>query len=265
MRPHGRAQISARAPRALGICQRCNFQYNLDTLQWQWDWQQGPRLFNLRIKVCPTCLDEPQESGRTIVLPPDPVPVALALPDNYVQYDNPLSYLGFNPADSFTPAVPQTGNIGNLTLNAGVNAAFDSATNKRAEFSAALSVSHSSFNNYVGKNWGAFGSGINLTTPSTVAATTHILSSFALYAPSDAPFLNTGATSYRLDGSSDGATWTTLASGTIAGTVGEIVTGTSTVATAYQYHRANIQGNGVSAVAIAQAVFNVSDQAPNDI
>jgi hypothetical protein len=246
------------------VCQRCNFLYNLDVLQWQYDWQQGPRLKNLRLKVCPTCLDVPQESGRTIVLPPDPVPVQLALPEAYVQADNPLSYLGFNPAGMLS-IVPQTGSIGNLTLNAGVDAAFDSATNKRAEFSAALSVSNSSFNNYVGKNWGAFPSGITATTPSTVAALTHILSSFAIYAPSDARFLNSGATGYTLDGSSDGSTWTTLVSGTTAGTVGEILTGTSTVATSYQYHRVNLQGDGLSTVAVAQAVFNVSDQAPNDI
>ena len=84
MRPHGRAQISARAPRALGVCDRCGFLYNHDELQWQWDWQQGPRLFNLRILVCRTCLDIPQESGRTIVLPPDPMPIGDPRPEYYV-------------------------------------------------------------------------------------------------------------------------------------------------------------------------------------
>jgi hypothetical protein len=59
MRPHGRAQISTKRPRAVAICQRCGFMYNLDMLQWQWDYQQGPRLFNLRIQVCETCLDKP--------------------------------------------------------------------------------------------------------------------------------------------------------------------------------------------------------------
>jgi hypothetical protein len=240
--------------------------YNHDQLQWQWDWLQGPRLFNRRILVCPTCLDVPQESGRTIVLPPDPVPIANPRPEAYALADNPLSYLGWNPANLGAPPLPpQTGNIGNMTLNSGVDAAFDSATNKRAPMCAALSVSVSSYQNYVGKNWNAFPSGITATTPSTATVTTHVLSSYALYAPSDQPFLHSGATGYRIDGSADGAIWVTLASGTTAGTVGETITGTSSVGTYYQYHRAVIQGDGVSAVYIAQAVFSVSDAAPNDI
>ena len=113
MRPHGRAQISARAPRALAVCDRCGFMFNHDELQWQWDWQQGPRLFNLRIMVCRTCLDVPQENGRTIVLPPDPVPIANPRPENYAHADNPLSTLGYNVADNFLPPPPQSlgGNI----------------------------------------------------------------------------------------------------------------------------------------------------------
>jgi hypothetical protein len=265
MRPHGRAQVSARAPRALGICQRCSFMYNLDILQWQWDWLQGPRLFNKRIKVCPTCLDIPQESGRTIVLPPDPVPVTYALPENYALADNPLSYLGYSPNNSFLPNPPQSVNIGTMTLNAGVNAAFDSNANKRREMSAALSVSNSSYGNWVGKNWNADPSGMSLTLPSTVATLTHVVSSFTITAPNDAPFLNSGATGYHLDGSVNGVTWTTLVSGTTAGTVGESITGNSTVGTFYQYHRIALQGDGINTVAIAQAVLNVSDAAQNDI
>jgi len=267
MRPHGRATISARSPRATAICDRCGFMYNHDQLQWQWDWLQGPRLFNLRILVCQPCLDVPQESGRTIVLPPDPVPIRNPRPESYVLADNPVSYLGYNPQDNFLPQPPQAVNIGNLTLNAGIDAAFNSATNKRAEMCAALSVSNSSFDNWVGKNWAAFPSGVTSISPSTVAAQTHILSSYALYAPNDRGFLNsaTGITGYTIDGSSDGSTWTTLASGTTAGGVGETITGVSTFTTYYQYHRAVIQGDGISAVAIAQAVFAISDAAPNDI
>lgn len=268
MRPHGHAQISARAPRALGICQRCGFMYNLDALQWQWDWQQGPRLFNLRIKVCRTCLDAPQENGRTIVLPPDPVPVAYPLPENYVAADNPLSPLGYNVADAFLPLPRQSlgGNIGNMTLNAGVDAAFNGVTNKRAQYCAALAVSNSSFQNTVGKNWWADPSGTSITLPSTVAPVTHTVSSFTLYAPNDRRFLNsaTGVTGVHLDGSSNASTWTTLYSGTTVGTVGETITGV-VAGGAYQYHRVAMQGDGISAIAIAQAILNVSDAAPNDI
>lgn len=269
MRPHGRASISARAPRALAICERCEFTVNHDTLRFQWDWNQGPRLFNLRILVCPSCYDRPQENGRTVVLPPDPVPIANPRPENYVAADNPVSYLGYNVADNFLPLPLQSlgGNIGNMTLDAGVDAAFNGATNKRRLMSAALSISNSSYQNWVGKNWNADPSGTSLTLPSTFGPNTHILSSFALYAPSNAPFLRSASqvTGYRIDGSSNASTWTTLASGNTAGGNGETITGVSTVTTSYQFHRAVIQGDGVSTVAIAQAVFNISDAAPNDV
>jgi len=273
MRPHGRAQISARAPRALAICQRCSFMYNLDTLQWQWDWQQGPRLFNLRVQVCPTCLDTPQESGRTIVLPPDPIPKKYPVPEFYVQADNPLSPLGFSPGTLSYPlpaatavaAIAET--IGNMTLNGGLNAAFNGTLNKRAIQSAALSISQSSFQNFAGKNWNADPSGTSVSLPSTVAAVAHVVASFTLTAPNDAKFLNnaSGGTGVQLQGSADGVAWTALASATTAGTVGESLTAASTATTAYQYHRIAIQGDGISAVYLAQAQFNVSDAAPNDI
>lgn len=269
MRPHGSAQVSARAPRALGVCDRCGAMFNHDDLQWQWDWLLGPRLFNKRILVCRPCLDTPQENGRTIVLPPDPIPIANPRPENYINADNPVSYLGFNVADSFLPMPQQSlgGNIGNMTLNAGVDAAFNSVTNKRAAYCAALSVSNSSFQNTVGKNWNADPSGTSLTLPSTVSVLTHVVSSFSLYAPNDRPFLNsaTGITGFHLDGSLNGATWTTIYSGTTAGTAGETITAATTSAAFFQYHRIAIQGDGISAVAIAQAVLNIADAAPNDI
>ncbi len=269
MRPHGDAQVSARSPRALGVCDRCGFLKNHDELRWQFDWQQGPRLFNLRILVCRSCEDQPQENGRTIVLPPDPVPIANPRPEDYVGADNPLSFLGYNVADNFLPQPPQSlgGNIGNMTLNAGVDAAFNGVTNKRAEYCAALSVSNSSFQNTVGKNWSPDPSGTSLTLPSSVPAQTHVLSSFTLYAPNDRKFLNsaTGITGFHLEGSSNATTWTTIYSSSTAGTVGETITANTTSVTSFQYHRIAIQGDGISAVAIAQAILNVSDGAPNDI
>lgn len=269
MRPHGRARISATRPEALAVCQRCGFLYNKSDLQWQWDWLFGPRLRNLYIQVCPDCLDVPQESGRTIVLPPDPVPVAYALPEDYANADNPLSPLGYNVGNAFFPQPPQSlgGNIGNMTLNAGVNAAFDGVTNKRAEMCAALAVSNSSFQNTVGKNWNADPSGTSLTITSTTTPISHALSSFELYAPNDRGFLNsaTGVTGYLVQGSNTGLTWTTISSGATAGGAGEIISGVSTSGTQYQYHQVVLEGDGVSAVAIAQAIMNFSDAFPNDI
>lgn len=70
----GRARISARNPRALAICDRCGLTYNHVNLQWQFDWR-GASLQNLRVLVCDTCLDTPQQQLRSIVVPADPVPI----------------------------------------------------------------------------------------------------------------------------------------------------------------------------------------------
>lgn len=70
----GRAQTSARRPRAFGVCDRCAIWYNHDQLRWQYDWA-GASLVNKRILVCRTCYDEPQQQLRAIVVPADPVPI----------------------------------------------------------------------------------------------------------------------------------------------------------------------------------------------
>jgi len=74
MRPHGRAKVSSRNPRAFGICDRCGFLYNHVNLQWQFDWA-GASLINKRILVCDECNDVPQSQLRAIVVPADPVPI----------------------------------------------------------------------------------------------------------------------------------------------------------------------------------------------
>jgi hypothetical protein len=77
---YGRASVSRRWPRAHAICERCGGRFNHDQLQWQFQWN-GPRLQNLRILVCRSCLDVPQEQLRTIILPPDPVPIENPRPE----------------------------------------------------------------------------------------------------------------------------------------------------------------------------------------
>ena len=74
MRPHGRASVSSRNPRAFAICDRCGFLYNHHHLQWQFDYA-GAGLINKRILVCRPCLDTPQNQLRAIVLPADPTPI----------------------------------------------------------------------------------------------------------------------------------------------------------------------------------------------
>lgn len=80
--PTGRGQVSARSPRPLAVCDRCNFTWNHDRLTWQYQWS-GVKLQNLRLLVCPTCLDTPQPQLKTIVIPPDPLPVLNARPEQY--------------------------------------------------------------------------------------------------------------------------------------------------------------------------------------
>jgi len=74
MRPHGRASVSSRNPRAFAICDRCGFLVNHHQLQWQFDYA-GAGLINKRILVCNPCLDTPQNQLRAIVLPQDPTPI----------------------------------------------------------------------------------------------------------------------------------------------------------------------------------------------
>jgi hypothetical protein len=70
----GRARTSAKNPQAHAICDRCGFRYNHVDLKWQYDWR-GASLMNVRILVCDTCYDAPQEQLRAIVIPADPVPI----------------------------------------------------------------------------------------------------------------------------------------------------------------------------------------------
>ena len=62
-----------------GICDRCGQAWPHATLSWQYE-SRGPTLQNTHKLVCPSCLDAPNPSLRTIVLPPDPVPVINARP-----------------------------------------------------------------------------------------------------------------------------------------------------------------------------------------
>jgi len=284
MRPHGRAQIDPRSPRALAICDRCQFMVNHDTLRWQMRWR-GPKLQNIRLLVCPECYDTPNEQERTIVLPTDPVTIANARPENYALADNPMSPIGFNPIDMFIPGSSLGQNIGTLTQNGGLDAAFAQAplnlqstgtapfttvtaplANKRWEYSAALAISQSSFGNTVGKNWNGDPTGISITLPSTAPAVANIASSFSAYAPNDQSFLRSGATGWLFQGSNDGTSWTTLSSGTTAGTIGETITATfAAPGTAYGYHQLALQGDGVSHIGVAGLVISIANAAPNEI
>lgn len=79
----GRARVNPSNPVAFAVCDRCGIWYNRTDLSWQFQWA-GPRLQNLRLLVCPHCLDKPQEQLKPRILPPDPLPVMNARPENFL-------------------------------------------------------------------------------------------------------------------------------------------------------------------------------------
>lgn len=83
-RPHSQARVSVSRPEAWGQCDRCCRVFNLKELQWQFQYA-GTTLQNLKILVCRSCKDVPNEQLRTIILPGDPIPVLNPRPQNPVQ------------------------------------------------------------------------------------------------------------------------------------------------------------------------------------
>jgi hypothetical protein len=244
----------------LGVCDFCGFLYNLQNLRWQFEWI-GPRLQNQRMLVCRTCNDKPQEQLRTIVLPPDPIPVFNARPENYVQDDNPLSAVGVS-ANFLQPTYGSR--IGNLTGAAGLNAPFDGMVNKQAWQSATnVGVSNSSYNNYVGINW----QGNIQGTPASIAppALQHTLLSVSVYAPYDRGIISGVATTFAVQASATDtplyAAWTTITTQATTGAAGESysITITSTMTNPVsQFHRVAVLGSSLGYVALAQVQFNVA-------
>lgn len=80
----GRARTSSSNPRAHAICDRCGFRYNHADLNWQYDWR-GATMQNIRILVCDTCMDDPQQQLRAIIVPADPVPVTQPRVQDFAQ------------------------------------------------------------------------------------------------------------------------------------------------------------------------------------
>ena len=112
----GRAKLNARNPQAFGVCDRCAVWYNLNDLRYQYDYR-GPRLANLRIRVCPTCTDVPFQHWRPIILPPDPVPQRDPRPetsvidDCYVLEPSPSPYVTENYSSEYQPETGTTSGV----------------------------------------------------------------------------------------------------------------------------------------------------------
>jgi hypothetical protein len=82
-RYHGRASVDPSSPRAFAVCDRCGRWDNQVNLKWQMQYA-GPTLVNLRLLVCDSCLDTPQQQLRTVIIPADPPPVYNARPEPFV-------------------------------------------------------------------------------------------------------------------------------------------------------------------------------------
>lgn len=91
MRPHPRrARTNPQSPRAWATDDRSGFVGNHDNLSWQFDWR-GTQLINTRVLVYADQLDTPQRQLGTIILPPDPLPVLNARPEQYAIDEQPVS------------------------------------------------------------------------------------------------------------------------------------------------------------------------------
>jgi hypothetical protein len=85
-------------------------------LKWQFDWR-GTSLQNIRMLVCNTCYDEPQEQLRAIIVPADPVPILNPrLQDFAVAESNTRVTSGQNTVDPVT-GIPVPGGNTRITEN----------------------------------------------------------------------------------------------------------------------------------------------------
>lgn len=74
MKYTGRATVHPNSPVGFGICDKCNFLYNLPDLLWQMDYR-GMQLQKTGFRVCQSCYDIPNPQRRPIIIPQDPVPL----------------------------------------------------------------------------------------------------------------------------------------------------------------------------------------------
>ena len=106
----GRARTSSSSPQAHAICDRCGFRYNHVDLQWQYDWR-GAALQNIRILVCNSCVDVPQDQLRAIVVPADPTPIMQARVQDFRQAETDYQTVTAPPIIDPTTGIPIPVNV----------------------------------------------------------------------------------------------------------------------------------------------------------
>lgn len=104
----GRARTDPSNPQAHAICDRCGFRYNRVNLNWQYDWR-GASLQNIRILVCNTCMDTPQEQLRAIVVPADPVPIDQPRTQDFAQAETNYQTISQNTVYDPITGIPIPG------------------------------------------------------------------------------------------------------------------------------------------------------------
>jgi hypothetical protein len=112
----GRARTSSSSPQAHAICDRCGFRYNHVDLQWQHDWR-GAALQNVRILVCNSCLDVPQDQLRAIVVPADPTPIMQARTQDFATAETDYQTVTAPPVIDPTTGIPIPVNVTLVTQN----------------------------------------------------------------------------------------------------------------------------------------------------
>lgn len=110
----GRARTSSSSPQAHAICDRCGFRHNHVDLQWQYDWR-GAALQNVRILVCNSCLDVPQDQLRAIVVPADPIPIMQARVQDFRQAETDYQTVTAPPIIDPTTGIPIPVNVTLIT------------------------------------------------------------------------------------------------------------------------------------------------------
>lgn len=121
-------------------------------------------------------------------------------------------------------------------------AAFDGNPLKAQAGSPGVNSATAGYNNTIGAFWG----------------TAHIVNRVRVTAPLDVALSGNGSTTFKIQGSHDGSTYTDLyTSAATLGTLGEVIDITTgiTVTTAYEYHRINVSGTSTKEVGVAQVEF----------
>lgn len=91
MRKHPkRAEVDPSRPQGWATSDRNGHVGNLAKMKWQHDWR-GNHVMNTRVLVHHDELDTPQRQLGILLIPPDPIPVRHARPENYANEEQPVS------------------------------------------------------------------------------------------------------------------------------------------------------------------------------